>query len=75
MRDRGFDPEQQPEVSRHVSRHMTPRLRRVIRRAHELVEAPGAVGTEHLLIGVLDEPGNLGILVLESLARRPGGPA
>jgi ATP-dependent Clp protease ATP-binding subunit ClpA len=67
IRARGFDPQQQPEVSRHVGQHMTPRLRHVIRRSHELVEAPGAVGTEHLLIGVLDEPGNLGVLVLQTL--------
>ena len=56
-----------PTSARHVAQHMTPRLRRVIRRAHELVEPPGAVGTEDLLLGVLDEPGNLGVVVLESL--------
>ena len=67
MRNREFDPHQQPEVSSHVNRHMTPRLRRVIRHAHDLVEAPDPVGTEQLLVGVLDEPGNLGVLVLESL--------
>ena len=67
MRDREFDPHRRPEVSSHVNRQMTPRLRRVIRHAHELVERPDPVGTEQLLVGVLDEPGNLGVLVLESL--------
>ena len=67
IRAPGFDPGQQPDLTRHVAQHMTPRLRRVIRRAHELVEPPGAVGTEDLLLGVLDEPGNLGVVVLESL--------
>jgi ATP-dependent Clp protease ATP-binding subunit ClpA len=71
IRAPGFDPGQQPDISRHVSQHMTPRLRRVIRRAHELVEPPGAVGTEDLLLGVLDEPGNLGLVVLQSLGVDP----
>ena len=65
--------ERQPDISRHVAHHMTPRLRRVIRRAHELVEPPGAVGTEDLLVGVLDEPGNLGVVVLAVPRRRPAG--
>ena len=67
IRAPGFDPQQQPDIGRHVNHHMTPRLRRVIRRAHELVEPPGAVATEDLLVAVLDEPGNLGVLVLQSL--------
>jgi ATP-dependent Clp protease ATP-binding subunit ClpA len=67
IRAPGFDPRQQPDIGRHVAHHMTPRLRRVIRRAHELVEPPGAVGTEALLVAVLDEPGNLGVVVLQSL--------
>jgi ATP-dependent Clp protease ATP-binding subunit ClpA len=67
IRAPGFDPQQQADISRQVAHHMTPRLRRVIRRAHELVEPPAAVGTEDLLVGVLDEPGNLGVVVLQSL--------
>jgi ATP-dependent Clp protease ATP-binding subunit ClpA len=67
IRTRGFDPDRQSDVTRHIAHHMTPRLRRVIDRAHELVEPPGAVGTDDLLVSVLDEPGNLGVVVLQSL--------
>jgi ATP-dependent Clp protease ATP-binding subunit ClpC len=47
----------------------TPRVHEVMRLAHQAARARkvGYVGTEHVLIGLLDEGGNLGLRVIESL--------
>ncbi len=67
MRDDASDPRQHPEVTARITGHMTPRLRQALRQAHRLVPPSRLVGTDHFLVGVLNEHGNLGVLVLESL--------
>ena len=67
LRDPGFDPRQHPEISARVAAQMTPRLRQALEHARDLAGPGGLVGTEHLLAGVIDVPGNMGVHVLQSL--------
>ncbi len=67
MRDPGFDPRQHPQISGRIAAQMTPRLRQALRRARALAGPGELVGTAHLLAGVIDEPGNLGVQILRSL--------
>jgi ATP-dependent Clp protease ATP-binding subunit ClpC len=67
LRDPGFDPRQHPQISARVAAQMTPRLREALHRARDLAGPQGPVQTEHLLAGVIDVPGNMGVHVLQSL--------
>lgn len=67
LRDPAFDPRRHPQISARVAAQMTPRLRQALHRARDLAGPEGPVGTEHLLAGVLDVPGNMGAHVLQSL--------
>lgn len=67
IRRRDFDPARYPEVSARAAARMTGHLRHALDRAGEAAGAGRLVETEHLLIGVLDEPDNLGTQVLRSL--------
>jgi Clp amino terminal domain, pathogenicity island component len=67
LRDPGFDPRQHPQISARVAAQMTPRLREALERARDLAGPDGLVEAGHLLAGVIDVPGNLGVNVLQSL--------
>lgn len=67
LREPSFDRHQQPQTTAWLVWHMTPRLRQALRRAGDLAGDPGRVATEHLLVGILDEPDNLGAQVLRLL--------
>jgi ATP-dependent Clp protease ATP-binding subunit ClpC len=67
LRDPAFDPRRHPQISARIAAQMTPRLRQALHRARDLAGPEGPVGTEHLLAGVLDVPGNMGAHVLQSL--------
>jgi ATP-dependent Clp protease ATP-binding subunit ClpA len=67
LRDPGFDPRQHPQISARVAAQMTPRLREALHRARGLAGPDGLVHTKHLLAGVIDVPGNMGVHVLQSL--------
>lgn len=67
LRDPAFEPQQRPEALARIVMRMTAHLRGAIRRALDLAGSPGLVQTEHLLVGAIDEPDNLGIQVLRSL--------
>jgi ATP-dependent Clp protease ATP-binding subunit ClpA len=67
IRDPDFDPRQHPQISARIAALMTPRLRQALGRARDLAGPSGLAGTAHLLVGVIDEPGNLGVEVLSSL--------
>lgn len=84
LRDPDFDPGRHPQISARVAGRITDHLRQALRRAADLAGPDGAVSGGHLLAGVLDEPNNLGALVLRSLdvdipglrdAAVPGGAA
>ncbi len=67
LRAPDFDPERQPQISARIAARMTDHLRHAVDRARDLARARGIVDTEHLLVGVIDEPDNLGTQVLRSL--------
>jgi ATP-dependent Clp protease ATP-binding subunit ClpA len=67
LRDPGFDPRRHPQVSARVAAQTTPRLRWALLRARDLAGPGALVQTEHLLAGVIDVPGNMGVHVLQSL--------
>lgn len=67
LRDARLDLQRRPEVTARVAGRMTPRLREALGRARELAPVSRHVGTAHLLIAVIDEPGNLGLHLLQSL--------
>lgn len=67
LREPAFDPHEQPQTTAWLVSHMTPRLRQALRRARDLADEPYRVATEHLLVGILDEPDNLGAQVLRLL--------
>jgi ATP-dependent Clp protease ATP-binding subunit ClpA len=78
MREPDFDPQQQPQVGAGVAARMTGHLCHALERARDLAGSDSAsarelagsdrlVETEHLLLGVIDEPDNLGTQVLRSL--------
>src|SRR5580704_7565350 len=67
LRDPAFDVTQEPKVAARLSSAATPRLRRAVDRARGLARPEQLVDTELLLVGVLDESGNLGVQVLRSL--------
>jgi len=67
IRDPEFDPREHPQISARVAARMTGHLRHALDRAREVAGAGGLVETEHLLVGVIDEPDNLGTQVLRSL--------
>ena len=84
LRDPGFDLRQHPQINARVAAQMTARLRQALERARDLAGPDGLVETGHLLAGVIDVPGNMGVNVLQSLdadvaglrdaAAAPGGP-
>lgn len=67
MRDPDFDPQQHPQISARIATRITPHLRQALQLARNLAGPDGLVGTEHLLVGVIDESDNLGVRVLQSL--------
>jgi ATP-dependent Clp protease ATP-binding subunit ClpA len=67
IRDPDFDFEQHPEVSARIAVRMTAHLRHALYRAREVAGTGRPVASEHLLVGVIDEPDNLGTQVLRSL--------
>jgi ATP-dependent Clp protease ATP-binding subunit ClpA len=67
LREPSFDPQQQPQTTAWLVSHMTARLRSALHRAAQLADTPGHTATEHLLVGILDEPDNLGAHVLRLL--------
>ncbi|MGH2887548.1 MAG: Clp protease N-terminal domain-containing protein, partial [Solirubrobacteraceae bacterium] len=67
IREPNFDLQRYPEVNARVAGRMTGHLRHALDRAREAAGAGGLVKTEHLLVGVLDEPDNLGTQVLRAL--------
>jgi ATP-dependent Clp protease ATP-binding subunit ClpA len=67
IRDPGFDPDRYPRISARVAARMTSRLHEALRLAR-VAAGPGEyVETRHLLAGVLDEEGNLGVRLLEAM--------
>lgn len=67
---RGTDePPESGQTRGRLFRHFTPRARKSVSEAQREAKEHGHshVGTEHLLLGILDEGGNLGIKVLEAL--------
>jgi ATP-dependent Clp protease ATP-binding subunit ClpC len=66
LRDPGFDPRQDPQISARVAAQMTPRLREALHHARELAGPDALAGTGYLLAGVIDVPGNMGVHVLQS---------
>lgn len=67
IREPGFDPEQHLQIGGLLAAQMTPRLRRVLRHAREAAGHGTPIGSEHLLIGLIDDGENLGVRVLELL--------
>jgi|SRR5579862_8282854 len=61
------------KVRGRLFRHFTPRARNAATAAEEAARQHGHpyVGTEHLLLGVLDQDGNLALKVLEALEVEP----
>lgn len=62
-----FDLQRHPEVNARVAGRMTGHLRHALDRAREAAGPGGLAEPEHLLVGVIDEPDNLGTQVLRSL--------
>jgi ATP-dependent Clp protease ATP-binding subunit ClpA len=67
LRDPGFDPRRHPQTGARVAAQMTARLRQALGRAADLAGPDALVETQHLLAGVIDVPGNMGVHVLQSL--------
>jgi ATP-dependent Clp protease ATP-binding subunit ClpA len=67
LRAPGFDSHEQPQTTAWLVSRMTPRLRQALRRARDLAGDAQPVTTEHLLVGIIDEPDNLGVQVLRLL--------
>jgi ATP-dependent Clp protease ATP-binding subunit ClpA len=68
IRSPRFDAAQHPQVGTLIAGRMTAHLRQAIAIAFDLAGPQRPVGPEHLLVGVIDEPDNLGAHVLASLA-------
>ncbi len=67
LRDPDFDPTLVPQLSTRIGSRMTPRLSEAVRLAREVSGTAGRLGTKHLLIGLLDEGDNLGVVLLRAL--------
>jgi ATP-dependent Clp protease ATP-binding subunit ClpC len=67
LRDPEFDPHQHPQISARIAGRMTGHLGHALQLARDFTGSHGLVEAEDLLVGVLDEPDNLGIQVLQSL--------
>jgi ATP-dependent Clp protease ATP-binding subunit ClpC len=73
LRDPQFDPQEHPEIVARIAARMTGHLCGALDHARDLAGVGGLVETEHLLVGVIDEPDNLGTHVLRSLGVDIGG--
>ena len=67
LRDPQLDPQEHPEIVARIAARMTRHLRGALDHARDVAGVSGLVETEHLLVGVIDEPDNLGTQVLRSL--------
>ncbi|WP_042375913.1 Clp protease N-terminal domain-containing protein [Streptacidiphilus melanogenes] len=70
LRDPGFDPDARPELAARLAGRMTDRLKASVELAHQAA-GEGPVGTRHLLVGLIDEGGNLGVRLLPALGEEP----
>jgi ATP-dependent Clp protease ATP-binding subunit ClpC len=67
MRDPSFDASRSARFADRVGGRMTPRLRRVLDLGAGIAGAGHRVGTRELLLGLLDEGGNLATMILPTL--------
>src|SRR5579884_3737748 len=63
LRDPAFEPERAREVAARATEH----LRHALERARDVAGPRAPVDTQHLLVGVIDEPDNLGVEILRSM--------
>jgi ATP-dependent Clp protease ATP-binding subunit ClpC len=66
LRRDDFDPTAFPHLTARAEHLMTPRLRQAIERGEEAART-APIATVHLLLGMLDEGGNLGTRLLETM--------
>jgi ATP-dependent Clp protease ATP-binding subunit ClpC len=70
LRDPEFDPDARPELAARLAGRMTDRVKASVELAHQAAgEEP--VGTRHLLVGLIDEGGNLAVRLLPALGEEP----
>jgi ATP-dependent Clp protease ATP-binding subunit ClpC len=69
LRDPDFDPDARPELAARLAGRMTDRVKTSVELAHQAAEGP--VGTRHLLVGLIDEGGNLAVRLLPALGEEP----
>jgi len=67
LRDPRLDQTSASRLGERLAGPMTPRLREAVRLAQVAATSTGCVETRHLLIGLLDERDNLGVLILQVL--------
>ncbi|WP_042414045.1 Clp protease N-terminal domain-containing protein [Streptacidiphilus anmyonensis] len=70
LRDPAFDPDARPELAARLAGRMTDRLKASVELAHQAA-GEGPVGTRHLLVGLIDEGGNLAVRLLPALGEEP----
>ncbi|RAG87637.1 ATP-dependent Clp protease ATP-binding subunit [Streptacidiphilus pinicola] len=70
LRDPDFDPDARPELAARLAGRMTARLKASVELGRAAA-AEGPVGTRHLLVGLLDEGGNLAVRLLPALGEEP----
>jgi ATP-dependent Clp protease ATP-binding subunit ClpC len=66
LEDPDFHPDHYPQVTARFAAQMTPRLRQAVGRALDAAGASRPVNSFHLLVGLIDEPDNMGLRLLES---------
>lgn len=67
LRDPEFDPRRHPQIGERIAARMTPRAASAVDRARGHAGPAAPVRPTDLLIGVLDEPGNLAVQILAAL--------
>jgi ATP-dependent Clp protease ATP-binding subunit ClpC len=69
LRNPQFDPDAHPQLASRLLGHMTPRLRQAVALAREASSPTGPVTTRDLLVGLLNDPDNLAVRLLQSLGQ------
>jgi ATP-dependent Clp protease ATP-binding subunit ClpC len=69
LRDPRFDPDAHPQFAIRLANRMTPRLRQALALARDASNGTEHVSTPDLLIGILDEHGNMAVRLLQALGQ------